>query len=180
MSAIRPWCIYHDISNDFDVTAIPFDVEGPGLTAILGGEADFMPSGVSAAARQIKTGNMQGFAIVNAEEADIPSGGPAITNDIPEMEKFLPWGPFYGVFVRRDVSEDVIATLVSAYSETAQNPDFNTRMAGRENIVVNFTGEEADNFLTKWQQVTTWVLQVTGAAKVRPEDLGIARPYTAC
>ncbi|MEO9818970.1 MAG: hypothetical protein ABJ370_14580 [Paracoccaceae bacterium] len=58
------------------------------MTAILGGEADFMPSGVSAAARQINTGNMQGLAIVNAEEADIPSGSPAITNDIPEMKNF--------------------------------------------------------------------------------------------
>ena len=39
------------ISNSapFDVTAIPFGGEGPGLTAMLGGEVDFMPSGLSAA-----------------------------------------------------------------------------------------------------------------------------------
>lgn len=160
----------------FDVTAIPFGGEGPGLTAMLGGEVDFMPTGISAAAEQIKAGNMRALAIVNAEEVALLPGVPPITDAIPEMEKFLPWGPFYGVFVRRDVPEDVIATLVAAYAEAAQNPGFNALMEGRGNIVMNISGDEASDFLTKWQQVTTWVLQDTGAAKVSPEDLGISRP----
>ena len=46
----------------------------------------------------------------------------------------------------------------------------------RGNIVMNMSGQEAVDFLIKWQQVTAWALQDTGAAKVSPEDLGIARP----
>ena len=44
------------ISNatDFEVTGIPFGGEGPGLTAMLGGEVDFMPAGISAAAEQVQ------------------------------------------------------------------------------------------------------------------------------
>lgn len=166
------------ISNatDFDVTAIPFDGEGPGLTAMLGGEVDFMPSGISAAAEQIRAGNMRALAVVNPEPVDTLPDVPAITDTLPDMARFLPWGPFYGVFVRAEVPDDVKATLTAAFSTAATDESFLELMANRGNVVMNMSGQEAVDFLAKWQQITVWALQDTGAAKVSPEDLGIARP----
>lgn len=166
------------ISNatDFDVIAIPFDGEGPGLTAMLGGEVDFMPSGISAAAEQIKAGNMRALAVVNPAPVDTLPDVPAITDTLPEMGRFLPWGPFYGVFVKADVPDDVKAKLTDAFSTAATNETFLELMANRGNVVMNMSGQEAVDFLSKWQQVTVWALQDTGAAKVSPEDLGISRP----
>ncbi|UYO00282.1 MAG: tripartite tricarboxylate transporter substrate binding protein [Devosia sp.] len=163
-------------STEFDVTAIPFDGEGPGLTAMLGNEVDFMPAGVSAAAEQIKAGTMRALAVVNADPIDSLPGVPAITDALPEMEAYLPWGPFYGVFVKADTPDDVKATLVAAYEKAAQSEEFVTLMANRGNVVMNISGAAASDFLTKWQQVTAWALQDTGAATVSPETLGIARP----
>ena len=163
-------------ATDFDVTAIPFDGEGPGITAMLGGEVDFMPTGISAAAEQIKAGNMRALAVVNTEPVEILPDVPPITETIPEMERFLPWGPFYGVFARRDVPEDVLAKLTEAYATAAEDAGFVELMQGRGNVMMNISGQEADDFLKKWQQVTVWVLQDTGAAKVNPEELGISRP----
>ena len=160
----------------FEVTAIPFDGEGPGLTAMLGGEVDFMPSGISAAAEQIKAGKMRALAIVNTSSVDTLPGVPPITDTIPEMANFLPWGPFYGVFVRKDVPDDVKAKLVNAFATAAKSEQFTTLMANRGNIVMNISGDEAEAFLKKWQQLTVWALQDTGAAKVNPETLGIPRP----
>ena len=163
-------------STDFDVTAIPFDGEGPGLTAMLGKEVDFMPAGISAAAEQIKAGNMRALAVVNDAPVDSLDGVPAITDTLPGMSQFLPWGPFYGVFVRNDVPDDIKAILVSAFETAGQDEQFLTLMANKGNIVMDLTGDEASAFLKKWQQVTSWVLQDTGAAKVNPETLGIMRP----
>ena len=163
-------------SAPFEITAIPFDGEGPGLTAMLGGEVDFMPTGISAAAEQVKAGNMRALAVVNTEPVDTLPEAPAITDAIPEMAKFLPWGPFYGVFVREDTPSDVVATLTAAFTTAAENETFTTLMANRGNIVMNMSGDEAKDFLVKWQQVTAWALQDTGAAKVNPTDLGISRP----
>lgn len=163
-------------SADFEVTAIPFDGEGPGLTAMLGNEVDFMPSGISAAAEQIKAGNMRALAVVNGTPVDTLPDVPAITDALPSMEKFLPWGPFYGVFVKNDVPDDVKATLVSAFDTAAKSEAFTTLMANKGNIIMNISGDEASAFVKKWQQVTAWVLQDTGAAKVNPEELGIMRP----
>ncbi|WP_349369235.1 tripartite tricarboxylate transporter substrate binding protein [Salinarimonas sp.] len=161
---------------DFDVIAIPFDGEGPGLTAMLGGEVDFMPTGISAAAEQIRGGLVRALAVVNPEPVDSLPDVPAITDTLPEMEKYLPWGPFYGVFVRREVPEDVTATLVEVYRTAAQDPGFVELMENRGNVVMNISGAEAEAFLDRWQRVTTWVLQDTGAAEVSPETLGIPRP----
>lgn len=166
------------ISNatDFDVTAIPFGGEGPGLTAMLGGEVDFMPVGISAAAEQVKAGKMRALAVVNSEPVDTLPDTPAITDALPAMETYLPWGPFYGVFVKEGTPDDVKATMEAAFKVAAESEAFTTLMANRGNVVMNISGDEAIEFLEKWQQVTSWVLQDTGAAKVSPETLGIARP----
>jgi tripartite-type tricarboxylate transporter receptor subunit TctC len=118
---------------------------------MLGGEVDFMPTGISAAVEQIKAGNTRALAVLNTEEVGILFGVLPVTDAILEMDRFLPWGPFYGVFVRRDVSEDVIAKLVDAYSEATTNPAFNELMEGRGDIVLNISGAEADEFLKRWQ-----------------------------
>ncbi len=162
-------------SADFDVTAIPFDGEGPGLTAMLGGEVDFMPTGISAAAENVKAGKMRVLAVVNTEPVATLPDVPAITDAIPDMANFLPWGPFYGVFVRQDVPDDVKAKLVATFDTAAKSETFKTLMANKGNIIMNISGDEAASFLKKWQQVTAWALQDTGAAKVNPETLGIMR-----
>ncbi|WP_306029473.1 tripartite tricarboxylate transporter substrate binding protein [Stappia sp. MMSF_3263] len=166
------------ISNSapFDVIAIPFDGEGPGLTAMLGGEVDFMPAGLSAAAEQIKAGKMRALAVVNNAPVDTLPGVPAVTETLPGMASYLPWGPFYGVFVKKDTPDDVKAKLVSAFATAAESAEFQTLMANRGNVMMNISGEEAETFLVKWQQVTAWALQDTGGAKVSPETLGIPRP----
>jgi len=161
---------------DFDVTAIPFGGEGPGLTAMLGGEVDFMPAGISAAAEQVKAGKMRALAVVNPEPVDTLPDVPAITDALPAMGKYLPWGPFYGVFVKADTPDDVKAVLDAAFKEAATSEAFVTVMKNRGNVIMNISGDEAADFVKKWQQVTSWVLQDTGAAKVSPETLGIPRP----
>ncbi len=161
---------------DFDVNAIPFGGEGPGLTALQGGEVAFMPAGISAAAEHIKAGRLRALAVVNETPVDQLPGVPAITDALPGMAQFLPWGPFYGVFINPDVQEDVKAKLVAAYKTAAESEEFQTLMTNRGNIVMNISGDEAAAFLRQWQSVTTWVLFETGATTVSPEELGIPRP----
>jgi tripartite-type tricarboxylate transporter receptor subunit TctC len=162
----------------FQVISVPFDGEGPGMTALLGGHVDIMPVGVGAAAENIKAGRVKALAVVDGEGMSLAGQAniAPITRDFPEFGKFLPWGPFYGVFVRRDTPEDVKATLVKAFGAAAGNAQFQTLMKERGNIPMNLSGAEADAFLKKWQSVTTWVLQDVGATKVSPEKFGIPKP----
>jgi tripartite-type tricarboxylate transporter receptor subunit TctC len=162
--------------TSFQVTAVPFDGEGPGLTALQGGHVDFMPSGVSAAAEHIKAGRVKALAVVNTEELPTLPGVAPITKDFPDFAKYLPWGPFYGVFVKADTPDDVKAKLVEAFKTGADAASFQELMANRGNVMMNISGTEAEDFLKKWQSITTWVLHDAGATKKSPEELGIPRP----
>ena len=103
-------------------------------------------------------------------------GVPPITADYPEFGRYLPWGPFYGIFVKRDVPDEAKTKLVAAFKEGAQTPEFQQLMTDSGNVMMNISGDEADEFLKKWQSVTSWLLQDAGAAKVSPEEFGIPRP----
>lgn len=162
----------------FQVIMVPFDGEGPGMTALLGGHVDIMPVGVGAAAENIKAGRVKALAVIDAESMSLAGQAniPPVTKDYPEFGKYLPWGPFYGVFVRRETPADVTATLTKAFRTAAENPQFVQLMKDRGNVPMNMSGAEADAFLKKWQSVTTWVLQDVGATKVSPEKFGIPKP----
>ncbi len=155
------------------VTAVPFDGEGPGMTALQGGHVDFMAVGLGAAAEHIKAGRVKPLAVLRDTAHD---GIAPITADLPAIGKYLPWGPFYGVFVKRDVPDAAKAKLVAAFKTAASNPKFVELMTGRSNVMMNISGAEADAYLKKWQSVTAWTLQEAGAAKKSPADLGIAKP----
>ncbi|MEQ8397482.1 tripartite tricarboxylate transporter substrate binding protein [Thalassobaculum sp.] len=162
--------------TDFKVTSVPFDGEGPGITALLGGHVDFMPAGLSAASEHIKAGRVRVLAVVNNTEIAALPGVPPITADFPGFGKYLPWGPFYGVFVSRDVPDAAKAKLVEAFKQGAATPKFVELMEGRGNIMMNIAGDEADAFLKKWQSTTTWVLHAAEATKASPEKFGIPKP----
>ncbi len=121
---------------------------------------------------------MKALAVIDADALPMPGSAAIapITKDYPEFGKYLPWGPFYGVFVKRDTPDDVKATLVAAFKTAAANPQFVTLMKDRGNVMMNTSGAEADAFLKKWQSVTSWVLQDVGAAKASPDKFGIAKP----
>lgn len=162
--------------TNFDINAIPFDGEGPGLTALQGGHVDFMPVGLSAASEQIKAGRVKVLAVVNTEAIESLPGVPPVTDDYPDFARYLPWGPFYGIFVKRDTPDDIKATLVDAFAEGAANAQFEELMDERGNVMMSISGDEADDFLRKWQSVTSWLLHDAGATQASPEDFDIPRP----
>lgn len=159
-----------------DVTAVPFDGEGPGLTALLGGHVDFFPSGLAAAREHIRAGRVKALAVVNAEPVEGMEEVPVITKDFPGFKKYLPWGPFYGVFCKKDVPDDAKQKLTEAFKKGADTPQFKKFIADKGNLMMNISGGEADKFLKRYQSVTTWLLEDAGATKVSPANLGIPKP----
>jgi tripartite-type tricarboxylate transporter receptor subunit TctC len=157
----------------FPTISVPFEGDGPGVTALLGGHVDFMFVGAGAAAEHIKAGRLKAIGVLASETYE---GIPPITADLPAIGKYLPWGPFYGVFVKRDVPDAAKAKLVSSFKTAVSNPKYQETMVGRGNTMMNLSGAEAEAFLKKWQSVTAWTYQEVGVAKKSPADLGIPKP----
>jgi tripartite-type tricarboxylate transporter receptor subunit TctC len=163
-------------ADSFEVVAVPFDGDGPAITALLGGHVDFLPSGFTATSEHIRSGRLRALAVVNDAEIGLLPGVPPITQDYPEFGRFLPWGPFYGVFVNRQAPEAVRQTLTRAFHQGAADPEFEKFVNDFGAIPMNVSGQEADLFLKKWQSVTTWLLHDAGATKFSPDEFGIPRP----
>jgi len=162
--------------TDINVTPVPFDGEGPGLTALQGGHVDFMAVSLPAASELMRAGRVRPLAMLDAEVVEAFPDVPPITKEFPDLEKFLPWGSFQGVFVKRDTPEDIVKVLSEAFAAGVQAPKAQEFIASSGMVPMNISGQEADEFMSRWQSVTSWVLQDTGAAKVSPEELGIPRP----
>ncbi|SOC02711.1 Bug family tripartite tricarboxylate transporter substrate binding protein [Rhodobacter maris] len=161
---------------DLPATFVPYDGDGPALTALQGGAIDVMPAVLGAALEGIKGGRMKVLTLVDATpNAAIPDVAP-ITEDFPGYGKYLPWGPFFGVFVKAGTPEEVVTKLSNAYLEGAKAPDFVELLDNRAYLPLNLTGDAAKEYMAKWQSVTSWLVQDAGIAKTSPEEFGIPRP----
>lgn len=163
-------------TTELDVIFVPYDGDGPALTALQGGAIDVMPAVLGAAVEGIRAGTMKPLALFDVTPSTALPDVPTITSSNPEFEKFLPWGPFFGVFAKKGTPDEVVAKLSAAYGEAAQAADFVELMNGRGFTMMNISGDEAQAFLTKWQQNTAWLMDDAGLTKASPADFGIARP----
>ncbi len=156
--------------------AIPFDGEGPAMTALQGGHVQFMVAGLTAAREHIRAGRVRALAVIS----DTPIPGleqiPLITATNPGYRKFLPWGPYYGVFVRKETPDDVKKKLVEAFQKGAAEEKFQSFIRDFGAIYMGIAGDEAEKFIRHSQSVTTWMLQEAGATKASPEKFGIPKP----
>lgn len=159
-----------------DVTTVPYDGDGPALTALQGGAIDVMPAVLGAAIEHIKAGRMKPLAVIDVAANPVLPDVKPITAAYPGFGKYLPWGPFFGIFVKKDTPKPVVEKLVAAYAEGAKHPDFVKLINDRGFKMMNLSGAEAEAFLKKWQQVTSWIVYDAGIAKKSPADFNIARP----
>jgi tripartite-type tricarboxylate transporter receptor subunit TctC len=159
----------------FETINVPFDGDGPAIAALQGGHVDigFIASG--AAIEHVKAGRLKALAVVDGK----PFQNIAPITDAPALRgitKYLPWGSWYGVFVRKETPDDVKAKLVAAFKKAGDNPKYRELMTGRGTTMLNISGAEAEAFIKKFQSTTAWLYQDAGAAKKNPADLGIPRP----
>lgn len=154
---------------------VPFDGDGPSLTALLGGHLDATVLGLPAAIENAKAGKVKILTVINDERIDELKDVPAVVETLPDMKKYLPWGPFYGVWAKNDTPDDVKKALVDIFAKAQQDPDFQDFLKNSGAISVGISGDEAVKYWKDWQSTTAWLLQDAGAAKVSPADLNIEK-----
>jgi len=159
----------------FETILVPFDGDGPAIAALQGGHIDigFIASG--AAIEHIKAGRLKALGVLDNK----PFQGISPMTDAPSLRglpKYLPWGSWYGVFVKKDTPDAVKAKLVAAFKKAGDNPQYRKLMEGRGTTMLNIGGADAEKFIKKWQSTTAWLYQNAGTAKVDPATLGIAKP----
>jgi tripartite-type tricarboxylate transporter receptor subunit TctC len=155
---------------------IIFPGDGPVATAIMGGHVQFSTPTMLACKEHIRAGRLRALAVLSDEPVEGMEQVPLITSFNPGYKKFLPWGWFLGAWVKRDTPDDAKKKLVDAFKKGSEDPKFKDFLKNMGAVPMGISGVEADTFLTKFQNVTTWLLHDAGAAKVSPEKFGFPRP----
>ena len=136
------------VEGELDVIAVPYDGDGPALTALQGGAIDVMPAVLGAAIEGIRAGNMKPLAVFDVAANDKLPGVPAVTEFNDGYSTYLPWGPFFGVFAPKGTPDDVVAKLSDAFAAGVEHPDFVALMENRGFTLMGIAGDEAEEFLS--------------------------------
>ena len=157
-------------------TEIPFGGEGPGMTALQGGHVQGIAVGITAGREHIRAGRVRPLAMFSLEPIPGLEAVPLAPSLYPEYKKYLPWGPYYGVWVKKDVPEAAKKTLVDAFQKGSKEAKFQDFIKDFGAVYMGTYGEESDKFLKKMQSVTCWLMHEAGFTKASPEKFGIPKP----
>ena len=154
---------------------VPFDGENECAIAVMGGNADFAVSTLGSIASFYQSGDIRILAMFHNERLEGFDDVPAITEIYPEYNEVLPWGPFYGVFVKQGTDQAIIDTLTAAFSKACEAPDFQELVASKGCFVMNMICDEAVEYLKKYRATTSYMLYDSGVASIDPASVGIER-----
>ncbi len=155
---------------------VQFDGEGPCLTALMGGHIDAVAVGLLAAASHIKAGSVNGLAMISKERIPGLDSVPAVTEIYEQYGPYLPWGAFFGVFVKKGTPKEAYDALQAAYQKAYEDPKFDDFAKNMGGVKLGLTGDKAREFIKQNQSVSAWLLYDAGGAKFSPEEFGIKRP----
>lgn len=159
-----------------DPIMIPFDGENECMQNIMGGNADYSIVTLGSSAGFYASGDIKILAMVT--DAPVPGyeDVPYIADAYADFGKYLPWGPFYGVFVKADTDAAIVDTLTAAFKEAEGNQEFLDLLATKGCFPLGLTGDEAVDYLKSYRATTSWLLYNSGVAEKSPEEFGIEQP----
>ncbi len=158
-------------------TDVQFDGEGPSITALMGGHIDAVPVGLLAAASHINAGSVKGLAVISKERIESIKDVPTVVEAYPgEYDPYLPWGAFFGVFLKKGAPAEALEKLQDAFLKAYNDPKFTEFANTMGGVKLGLTGDAARAYIEQNKSVSAWLLYDAGGAKFSPEEFEIARP----
>lgn len=155
---------------------VHFDGDGPAIAALLGGHVDATIPTIPAAIEYHRAGRARILATVTNQRLAAVQEIPALGESYPELRRYLPWGPFFGLWAPKGTAPAVIQRLAGASRKVLEDSHFAEFARDQLAVVLGLAGDEARRFVGHWESTTSWLLWDSGAAKQSPEAFGIPRP----
>ena len=144
-------------------TQVQYDSDASARVAVLGGECDFTICKVQSALEEYKSGDLKMLCMLATETVEQMADVPLIVDEYPGFADYLPWGPFYGVFVKEGTDQAVIDTLSDAFVTAFNDASYQEVLANYNINAMGYTGEEAEAYLASWRENTVAALTAAGA-----------------
>lgn len=170
-----PWDVASFLTSltGAEFNQIPYDSDATAKTAVLSGECDFTVCKVQSGIEDYKAGDLVYLSMLSTEPVAQLEDIPLITEEYPGFADYLPWGPFYGVFVNADTDPAVIETLSAAFAKAFEDASYQDLLKGFNINALGYTGDAAKEYLTNWQKNTVTALVNSGAITKSLSELGL-------
>ena len=142
---------------------IPYDSDASAKTAVINGECDFTVCKVQSGIEDYKAGEIKFLCMFATKEVSVMPEVPLVTAEYPDFAKYLPWGPFYGVFVKKGTAPEVIKTLSDAFTKAGPVESYQKVLANFNINFMGLSGEEAAKYIASWRENTVNALKNSGA-----------------
>lgn len=159
-----PWEVIALITSvtGAEFTQVQYDSDSAAKTAVLSGECDFTICTILNGIEEYQSGDLIWLSMLSTEVVEGMEDVPLITEEYPDFEEYLPWGPFYGVFVKEGTDQAIIDILADAFTEAYEDESYQEVL---ESLYVNplgYTGDEAEEYISTWTENTVNALTTAG------------------
>lgn len=160
-----PWEVGAFITDITGATfnQIPYDSDASAKTAVISGECDFTVCKVQSGIEDYNAGDIKFLCLLAEESVAVMPDVSLITEEYPEFSKYLPWGPFYGVFVKNGTDAAIIETLGNAFAAAGVDSSYQEVLANFNINFLGYTGDDAANYIKAWRENTVAALTASGA-----------------
>ena len=141
-----------------EFTQVAYDSDASAKAAVLSGECDFTISKVQMGYQEYKSGDYKWLCVLAKEPVELMSDVPLITAEYPDFEQYLPWGPFYGVFVKEGTDPEIVKILADAFSKAYGDSSYQTMLGYFYINPLGYTGDAAEEYIATWRTNTTDIL----------------------
>ena len=156
-----PWTVARFIQSVTGATfaEIPYDSDATARTAVLNGECEVTVSKLQSGIDAVREGKLKYLCMFSdAPSAALPDV-PPITDFYPAFSAYLPWGPFYGVFVKQGTEEKTVQNLSDAFSAGFSEPAYQTLLRTLYVEPLGLSGDAADAYIAAWRAASLSALQ---------------------
>ena len=160
-----PWTISAFIADVTGATfnQIPYESDAAARTAVISGEADVTIAKIQAGVEAYLAGELDFLTMLALEPVPVLPHVPLVVDEFPGFDQYLPWGTFYGVFVRNGTDQAIVDTLSQAFLAASQHESYQALLESFNVNFMGYTGDRAREYIASWQENTIRALESSGA-----------------
>lgn len=151
-----PWTVARFIQSVTGATfsEIPYDSDATARTAVLNGECEVTVSKLQAGIDAVREGKLRYLCMLSDAPVDALPDVPPITDYDARFADYLPWGPFYGVFVKKGTNAETVQALSDAFLSGFSEPSYQSLLRKLYVEPLGLAGDEADAYIETWRDAS--------------------------
>jgi tripartite-type tricarboxylate transporter receptor subunit TctC len=154
---------------------IPYPSTTESITAVMGGQVDCTIEMIQSMVEPYKGGLIKLLATATKDPVG-DLGIPTMAEAVPAMAEYLPYGPYFGLYVKAGTDQAIVDTLVANMQKAVQTEAWINYTDKLYIQRMELTGDDALAYINDWTAKAAYLVYDAGAAAADPADFGIKRP----